>query len=360
MIRVSARRMSMPVGRVARRVALALLDEINEASQRLNEVEGNGALHAFRVGVRRLRTCLRSYQRSMGSKRTKKLTKRLGRVTEATNAGRDSQVHIQWLKRQLDQPDLSALERTGARVMLDEYETRMHKEQQRGIAPAVELMRKLDKPLRKQLNRRVSSKNKSSKRPSFARALGRMLDKQFAKLENRFSQCHSVDDREPAHRARLTAKRLRYLIEPVRRQVPDGGEVVQQFKAIQDQIGQLHDLQVLEQAIEQAIEETTSAWARRMLASGEQDDLTSAQPHGALALLALLRRVRGEQRRVFDTVRGRWLDGHDHALAASMRRIVEALTQPAKAAKEESPAAATEGPATDSDAPAATTNAKEP
>jgi CYTH domain-containing protein len=80
--------------------------------------------------------------------------------------------------------------------------------------------------------------------PPFADALAPRVRNQATELEQHLNHVRSPRDEEEGHEARIAAKRLRYLLEPVLRVVPGTAEVVERLKALQDILGDLHDAQV--------------------------------------------------------------------------------------------------------------------
>src|SRR3954464_11158083 len=78
----------------ARLLALSLLDQAAEARPRLSDPADAEGLHDFRVGLRRLRSCLKAYGAWLDV--PKKLARRLKRLAGSTGPGRDTEVQIEW------------------------------------------------------------------------------------------------------------------------------------------------------------------------------------------------------------------------------------------------------------------------
>src|ERR1700728_1590690 len=85
----------------ARRLALSYLDQAVAALPRLSDSADREALHDLRVALRRLRSCLRAYAAHLGDSVPRKLTRRLRRIAGATGPGRDAEVQIAWLRKQM-------------------------------------------------------------------------------------------------------------------------------------------------------------------------------------------------------------------------------------------------------------------
>src|SRR6476646_10736621 len=89
-----------PAEEGARRLALTHLEAARVARGRLATPTDAEALHDYRVALRRLRSCLRSYRRELRSTVSRKSRRRLRRLARATNRSRDLEVHTRWLADQ--------------------------------------------------------------------------------------------------------------------------------------------------------------------------------------------------------------------------------------------------------------------
>jgi len=108
-------------------------------------------------------------------------------------------------------------------------------------------------------------------------------------LREQLSQIHSADDEDEAHRARIAAKRLRYVFEPVARSVVDGRAIIDTFRSLQDSLGDLHDVHVFSAELRSAI-----------------DDSDGATRDG---LMHLAQRLDERGTMAYATVEGEWLHG---------------------------------------------------
>ena len=84
----------------SRLLALSYLDETARAQARLTNPDDGEALHDFRVGLRRLRSCVRAYRPFLKGSISGKMRRRLRALTLDTNAGRDTEVQLAWLRDQ--------------------------------------------------------------------------------------------------------------------------------------------------------------------------------------------------------------------------------------------------------------------
>jgi hypothetical protein len=102
--------------------------------------------------------------------------------------------------------------------------------------------------------------------PSFAETTAQRLRTEAAALAARLAAVASPTDEEPAHQARIAAKQIRYLLEPLgesRRVGPPARDAVKRLKRLQDVLGELHDVHVFGHELERLAEA-----ADRRLAAG--------------------------------------------------------------------------------------------
>jgi CYTH domain-containing protein len=121
-----------------------------------------------------------------------------------------------------------------------------------------------------------------------------------------------------AHVARIEAKRLRYILEPVAGMVEGGAVVVSQLKRLQQVLGDWHDLDLLAAEVATGLEVAAAQRARRLhdtvVAPGtdERAARRAARAHERPGLLALARLVRDQRAAVVSTFAGEWLaSGYD-------------------------------------------------
>jgi len=236
-----------PVHRTVRLVALGHLADASAARNRLADAKDGEALHDFRVALRRLRSWERAFRPYLRADLPKKLRRRLGDVAGDTGASRDLEVHLAWLSEQ--RRSLGRRQRPGLSWILANLK------QQKTDADAV-LARdvearfgRLEKKLRKALESyreklRLREDGRGIAPMPFAEALAPRVRGAAADLRKRLDRVHSAVDQRDCHEARISAKRLRYLLEPVVKSVRGASEIVERLKALQDVLGDLHDAQV--------------------------------------------------------------------------------------------------------------------
>jgi hypothetical protein len=155
-------------------------------------------------------------------------------------------------------------------------------------------------------------------------------------LKDHLAAIVSVEQEKPAHRARLAAKRLRYVLEPVRFLVRGGQGVVRQLKALQDILGDLHDLHTLEGRVRSKLEQSrkvafddlmhTARTARRL-----QTVRRAAKSGDDLALAAAAQRIAAGERRLYAQLDKRWLGTNADGFFELVDRVVGQLTRSGRA-----------------------------
>jgi len=235
--------------RVVRLVALGHLADATTAHERLVEKADDEALHDFRVALRRLRSWERAFRPYIRDDVSKRLRRRLRDLARDTGASRDLEVHLAWLREQ--RRSLGRRQRPGLAWLLAHLHTR------KDDADAV-LEDDVDgrfQRLRSRLERALASyretlhvrENGHPAPPTpFAEALAPRVRDAGAILLEHLEHVRSMVDEDEAHEARIAAKRLRYLLEPIGRLVPGADELVTRLKSLQDVLGDLHDAQVFD------------------------------------------------------------------------------------------------------------------
>jgi CHAD domain-containing protein len=324
----------------ARRLALAYLDQAAAALPRLADPEDGEALHDLRVALRRLRSCLESYADQLGDSVPKKLARRLRRLARATGPGRDAEVQIAWLREHgAEAGRRNRQHRQGLAWLLERFEGRkdasygeLRSEVARDFAPVEEGLRR-----RLSVYRAEVRLDKALPPPSFGEAAAGILRRHAGKLERRLRRVTAAGDVERAHAARISAKRLRYLADPLAQLVEAAhgqaraGELVHGLKGLQDLLGELHDAHVLESELAAALGDAAAERAQRLLeltlAGGEIDQhqlrVERRRAHEP-GLLALARLNRSRRDRLFDQFAERWQGERLENLLAAAADLAEA------------------------------------
>ena len=243
--------MSAPAGlldlsaeRASRRLALAYLDDAAAAHARMEAGGDPEALHDFRVAVRRLRSTVRAYADALGGSIGTRVRRRLAEIADATGAARDLEVHVAWADERA--ATLQGGAQSSMRALGDDLRRRQGKAQ--------DAVRRVVKDFPKErwrLARRLRFYRVEVDIDApvggvrMASVFGRVALDLAARLEERLAKVRTVEDQDPAHRARIAAKRLRYLVEPFARELAGAPDVVRPLKRLQDLLGDMHDADVL-------------------------------------------------------------------------------------------------------------------
>lgn len=295
----------LPAPQAVTRIAERYLAEADAALRRLKDPKDAEALHDFRVAIRRLRSLLRAYRRWLGRATGRRVRRRLRDLSRATNAGRDAEVQLLWLET--TRGGLSRRERTGA-VWL----ARRLKGQRRDAYRAARKRVRADFVKVADLVRRRLARAPAGG-PAFRDAFVILLAEHATGLEARLAAVRTAADEGEAHAARISAKRLRYLLEPVRPEVASARRAVAHLKRLQDILGDLHDAHVLAATLSDTLETAATEKARRLHAlalAGDAGALDKERRRDErLGLVALAARAQGRRDSRFASLARGWLGG---------------------------------------------------
>ena len=159
-------------------------------------------------------------------------------------------------------------------------------------------------------------------------------------------------DESAGHAARIAAKRLRYLAEPVAPWIDAARQPVELLKGLQDLLGELHDGQLLAAHVSQALAEIESKRAQRLIAATLDGPEAVPQAQAPVrrrersGLIAVARRLGARRAGLFGALAQDWLGKSaprlqelvatlaalDQSLAAPVRRRPErAVTSTSRA-----------------------------
>lgn len=295
--------LDLPTSDAVGRTATKHLADAESALARLGNRRDTEALHDFRVAIRRVRSLLRAYGRWMGRAGGKKVRRRLRRLGRATNAGRDAEVQLAWLEG--ERAGLARSERSG----LNWLAKRLRATRGQSYRAARREVRQEFRRTRDLLAKRLAALDASE--PAFRETFTQLLREQAADLGTRLAAIHDPAAAEEAHEARISAKRVRYLLEPVTRDVPGLRKPVARLKKLQDVLGELHDMHVLEASLVEALEEVATEKARqlRTLAlAGDAAALRRARRRDErLGLATLAAKARAHRDALYRALEREWL-----------------------------------------------------
>jgi CHAD domain-containing protein len=323
-----------PAAEGIRLVALELLTDAEKAADHLANAPNAKSLHAFRVALRRLRSWLRAFKRELKTSVRVKDRRALRDIARSTNLGRDLDMQLELLR--LASKRLGRKRRKGVDWLVHYVRTRQRKTGDRLDALLVKEFEKIASELTDRLSKGNRSVSRATPRATqtLAAAIAAHLPAHGDDLRSTLDKIRSAQDENHAHEARIAAKRLRYLAEPVAPFVKKGAPMLKTLKAMQDELGALHNSHVLIREIGAAIENAETAEASKLL----------AQPRGARArrrrtdalivsvprdeLLAVAEDVRDEARDQFRLVRKHWIRGRrsrlNHQISTFSKRLTHA------------------------------------
>ena len=309
-----------PAQRAAREIARMRLEAVRAAQLRLGSDDPQ-ALHDVRVALRRLRSWLKAYRPVLDDTVTRKSRRAFARLAHATNAARDTEVALAWLEAQRELPVAAARgHRELVDRMTDERMQSAHAVDEFLAARLPRAMRRLERQLGSYWLR-VPVDGAPSEPPmhELTARLLRLHAKRFARAVKRARAAHDVG---AAHRARIAAKRLRYLLEPLDADAR-AADLIGRLTELQDRLGEFHDAQLLAERILHEVEEIASTNARRRaMAAVEPDLVTSVTARGGsrrgqrAGLLEVARRAHRDANRAFTAYRKAW---PKRALDAALR-----------------------------------------
>jgi CHAD domain-containing protein len=315
-----------PVAKVVTRLASERLAQAARAAKRLDNPDDSEALHDFRVALRRLRSLLRAYRDYVSV--PGRLRRRLKRLTRATNRARDLEVMLGWIAgaRRAANP--------AERATLDWWRAALAQQLEEANALVRDEARQDFHALRRRFEVRPGRRAAGAQ---FGEATARLLTGQQQALEAALAAIGGVEHAEAIHTARIEAKRLRYLIEPLAAELPSAAVAVRAFKECQDRFGVLCDAFVRARELTGLAETLAARRARAELETelhGSPRVVPAPAPTPA-ALAQFARRMRAETRRLFAAVERHYLKDGASKLFARVQPVQAALaTRTARSGKD--------------------------
>jgi CHAD domain-containing protein len=271
--------LDLPAQRGVRLVTRDLLARARSASRRVGAVDDVEALHDFRVALRRLRSWVRAYRAHLGKSVPKRSRRALKVLATATNAGRDAEVQLALVKGASQ--GWSADRLPGVAWLTGRLEERRDQAYHRALRRVATRFQGMEQTLRSRLRRRSGDDAER-----FGYVTASLLQAHAAALRGRLAEITQAADEPAIHAARIAAKRLRYLLEPLKRYREEAAPLIDRLRELQDLLGELHDLHLLGAEV-----------------------VTSAAPEAARSGLAALMEYVGERESaLFARLRTGWLD----------------------------------------------------
>jgi CYTH domain-containing protein/CHAD domain-containing protein len=98
---------------------------------------------------------------------------------------------------------------------------------------------------------------------TLAAVTGDLLGTLLHQFEPELDAIRSIEDRNQAHAARITGKRIRYLVEPLRKELSAGSDAVGQLKHLQDLLGDFNDANQFEDLVARVQDRVAARQERR-------------------------------------------------------------------------------------------------
>lgn len=303
-----------------------LLNDAKTQAENLGNDEDSETLHDFRVSVRHLRSFIKSYEDFI--KGAKKHRQRFSEVMTLTNAGRDNEVHLAWIKER--QATANNLEKDGIGYLLENLSS----------SDDVDLG-KVKKRFEKAAEKleQTFSKHSEETEESFAVATANVLQNYSKDLETLLAAIEKPEDDTAIHEARITGKKLRYTLELL--ESKEANTLVKRLKKFQDTAGDLHDLQVLEPKVQTFLFAETVLWSQafrdgsKTLSHDQLNQLPELQRSYGLA--AVQRKLEVEKTALFRDLQKNWLGTGSQDFFNDLGALIESLgevaEEPPKSAK---------------------------
>jgi CHAD domain-containing protein len=217
------------------------LDKARRQILRVQRAQNGGALHDFRLSIRRMCVWLKTCRDEGVANIPDRTRRQLKTLVDLTNLSRDLDVHLELLQKYSRK---LALEKNSRVEKLKEKWT--HERNltlKKALRKAIKLFGKLDPTLTDLLAEIEKRENTQDLKVSVF--VQRPMFKVALELDEVMRHIKSIDEQKNCHRARLYAKALRYLAEPL---VPENAKyqlLLDRLKHVQDVIGNLRDSQIL-------------------------------------------------------------------------------------------------------------------
>jgi CHAD domain-containing protein len=136
----------------------------------------------------------------------------------------------------------------------------------------------------------------------------------------------TLRDFDAIHRARIRAKRIRYLLEPFRSCGPEVDAAIHRLTALQDVSGAFHDRAVIINAVVRAAQSRTAEFLRPSTHASSATSIAAFTAETACSQ-ELVRRARREQHRLFTELRSAYLGPHITGLRSELTRCIRVVSR---------------------------------
>jgi CHAD domain-containing protein len=231
------------MNRSSPRATRVLLERRTRALQRHlpAAIEGDGTgVHQARVASRRLREAVPVLAEDVQGGKARKAERKVRRLTRALGAVRELDVTLTVL-------DEFATRDALPRLALEEVRTHVTAEREQRRATMLKRLERVSLQKLEQRLARVAEALQEADTERWRDALAGRLAKRAKGLAAAMTEAGQMYSPESLHRVRIATKKLRYGLEiAAEGGVRAASPLLRQLKKVQDTLGRLHDLQVLE------------------------------------------------------------------------------------------------------------------
>lgn len=301
------------------RITRDYLQQARKAQRRLETKGDSDALHDLRVALRRLRSTLRIYRDVVEYRPVpQKLRRNLKRLAHAAGSARDTDVALAWLRQ--ERKNMQNEERAACDRLIADWKARREDEYRTLNERIEKTFVKTEKSLLDTLRRW-----NGAAAPRLRQTAGSLLHEQVTELSNALKHITSDSDTNAIHGARIEAKRLRYLLEPIATQVPEGIALLKTLKSFQDDFGALCDCQMIsEELIAMAPgygAERITKELSEILGYAKQGEASG--PDVSAGLIAMARRLAAERKRRYGGIEQQYLGERPQTFLAPFRDLAD-------------------------------------
>ena len=254
--------LKLPIPQAAAIIASMQLDRARDAYSRLSKSADGEALHDFRVSLRQLRSTFSAYPEAFPTL-PKKLRKRMRVLARDTSHARDAEVQLEWLLR--SDRHLRGEARLGYRWLVRQLELRVAETQRALRVDVLEDFITLEQQAREVLKHNETLDEVQSDAESLGHLCGEHLQELSAELTFQLRHIETREDEDQLHAARISGKRIRYLLAPLRAELKGSESVIRRLQRLQDLLGEYHDAQVLGDQLRSLIKKATREQSERWL-----------------------------------------------------------------------------------------------
>lgn len=297
--------------------ATRLIHDIDAAIERLADRDDGEALHDIRVNLRRLRVWLQAFRAPLHIKPAQR--RELKYLARRTNLARDAEVALAWWAR-LEHRATRGDFHSGLLLLRDEHYARLRQELPRAW-----------QPLAAKLRRRISHARVHGSQKLYRETLAGTLKAYGLRLANALKDAAQTPDAARIHRLRISAKRIRYLLEMAGLTRPHAQYLLRELRALHTLAGRIHDLQRYIELSEEVFQRQASLRYRRLLrryVDVRVDDRAVprvAADTSVLPLLQSCRRAARRQSREMAEFANRYLGRRRPAYILHVNRLIARL-----------------------------------